>query len=258
MCMGSCTCLNQRSRLIRWRLRVCLWFFPPENDRKEWDLDTGGREEESGWNSNRRWLIHTRAVKTLLELVSQVKDEQSYIVMRERTHRNTAESTNGRVKWWSIFQLGVLIGEGVFQVWWLKRFFEVSLSFFGLGIQGWFGGRLNEWFRGRGEKIGGVLWKVIQGGKWIYASSVFFPSNLVSGSNNRFSRPYPPNQSNLPYSSWTVQQHITMLITPYTLYFTYFFRINEFLFDQSIEQCSIDHFPSQCHDMILSHMHRTY
>jgi p24 family protein beta-1 len=58
-------------------------------------------------------------------VLSQVKDEQAYIVVRERTHRNTAESTNARVKWWSIFQLGVLIGEGVFQVWWLKRFFEV-------------------------------------------------------------------------------------------------------------------------------------
>ena len=47
--------------------------------------------------------------------------------MRERTHRNTAESTNARVKWWSLFQLGVLLGEGIFQVWWLKRFFEVCL-----------------------------------------------------------------------------------------------------------------------------------
>lgn len=64
-------------------------------------------------------------VKALFQLVSQVKDEQQYIIMRERTHRNTAESTNARVKWWSIFQLGVLLGEGVFQVWWLKRFFEV-------------------------------------------------------------------------------------------------------------------------------------
>lgn len=65
-------------------------------------------------------------VKALSELLQQVKDEQSYIVVRERTHRNTAESTNARVKWWSIFQLGVLLGEGVFQVWWLKRFFEVK------------------------------------------------------------------------------------------------------------------------------------
>ncbi len=60
------------------------------------------------------------------ELVNQVKDEQGYIVVRERTHRNTAESTNGRVKWWSIFQMLVLVANGGFQVWWLKRFFEVS------------------------------------------------------------------------------------------------------------------------------------
>lgn len=80
-----------------------------------------------GLDMNPADTLGETAVKTLMELVTQVKDEQSYIVMRERTHRNTAESTNGRVKWWSIFQLGVLIGEGIFQVWWLKRFFEVSL-----------------------------------------------------------------------------------------------------------------------------------
>lgn len=65
-------------------------------------------------------------MRQLSELVSQVKDEQGYIVVRERTHRNTAESTNARVKWWSIFQILVLSINGGFQVWWLKRFFEVS------------------------------------------------------------------------------------------------------------------------------------
>ncbi|EED24188.1 endosomal cargo receptor (P24), putative [Talaromyces stipitatus ATCC 10500] len=65
-------------------------------------------------------------VRRLSESLSQVRDEQSYIVVRERVHRNTAESTNARVKWWSIFQLAFLIGEGIFQVWWLKRFFEVK------------------------------------------------------------------------------------------------------------------------------------
>jgi hypothetical protein len=65
-------------------------------------------------------------VRKLSDALAQVRDEQSYIVVRERVHRNTAESTNGRVKWWSIFQLAVVIGEGIFQVWWLKRFFEVS------------------------------------------------------------------------------------------------------------------------------------
>lgn len=66
------------------------------------------------------------AVRDLANLMAQVKDEQAYIVVRERTHRNTAESTNTRVKWWSVFQLGVLVGEAGFQVWWLKRFFEVQ------------------------------------------------------------------------------------------------------------------------------------
>ncbi|KAH8704425.1 transmembrane emp24 domain-containing protein 2 precursor [Phaeosphaeriaceae sp. PMI808] len=67
-----------------------------------------------------------KEVREMSELVSQVKDEQSYIVVRERTHRNTAESTNARIKWWSIFQLVFLVGQGMFQVWWLKRFFEVK------------------------------------------------------------------------------------------------------------------------------------
>lgn len=65
-------------------------------------------------------------IKTLNELIGQVKDEQSYIVVRERTHRNTAESTNSRVKWWNLFVIGVVIGESLFQVWWLRRFFEVK------------------------------------------------------------------------------------------------------------------------------------
>jgi hypothetical protein len=65
-------------------------------------------------------------IKKLSEVLAQVKDEQAYIVVRERTHRNTAESTNSRVKWWNLFVIGVVIGESVFQVWWLRRFFEVS------------------------------------------------------------------------------------------------------------------------------------
>ncbi|QDS67546.1 hypothetical protein FKW77_002617 [Venturia effusa] len=67
-----------------------------------------------------------KEVRHLAELMSQVRGEQGYIIFRERIHRNTAESTNARVKWWSLFQIIVLIGEGVFQVWWLKRFFEVK------------------------------------------------------------------------------------------------------------------------------------
>ncbi|PNP46615.1 hypothetical protein TGAMA5MH_01560 [Trichoderma gamsii] len=65
-------------------------------------------------------------VRRLSDLLAQVKDEQQYIVFRERTHRNTAESTNSRVKWWNLFVIGIVIGESLFQVWWLRRFFEVK------------------------------------------------------------------------------------------------------------------------------------
>lgn len=96
-----------------WRINGELGYFQWISSEKEIEVD-------------RLMVDMILKVKKLSELLAQVRDEQSYIVVRERTHRNTAESTNGRVKWWSIFQLGVLLGEGIFQVWWLKRFFEVS------------------------------------------------------------------------------------------------------------------------------------
>ncbi|CAB4252412.1 similar to Saccharomyces cerevisiae YGL200C EMP24 Component of the p24 complex [Maudiozyma barnettii] len=66
------------------------------------------------------------SVRKLSKLVREIKDEQGYIVIRERTHRNTAESTNDRVKWWSVFQVGVVVANSIFQIYYLKRFFEVT------------------------------------------------------------------------------------------------------------------------------------
>lgn len=66
------------------------------------------------------------AIKKLAELTSDVKAEQNYLVIRERTHRNTAESTNSRVKWWSLFQIVVVAANSLFQIYYLKRFFEVK------------------------------------------------------------------------------------------------------------------------------------
>jgi p24 family protein beta-1 len=65
-------------------------------------------------------------VKRLGQLIQEIKNEQSYIVIRERVHRNTAESTNSRVKWWSLFQMIVVAINSVFQIYYLKRFFEVK------------------------------------------------------------------------------------------------------------------------------------
>lgn len=86
------------------------------------------------WSSVGRWKRRGFAnacfsrlqVRHLSEVLAQVKDEQQYIIVRERTHRNTAESTNARVKWWNLFVIGTVVGESLFQIWWLRRFFEVK------------------------------------------------------------------------------------------------------------------------------------
>ncbi|CAB76226.1 Endosomal protein P24B [Schizosaccharomyces pombe] len=65
-------------------------------------------------------------VRQLHDTISKVKHEQEYFVARERIHRNTAESTNDRVKWWSILQTVILVSVCVFQIFYLKRLFEVK------------------------------------------------------------------------------------------------------------------------------------
>ncbi|TFK74428.1 supernatant protein factor, C-terminal domain-containing protein [Pluteus cervinus] len=67
-----------------------------------------------------------REIRLLAAGLQTVKDEQEYIVIRERTHRNTAESTNTRVKWWSVLQAIMLFAVVGWQVYYLKSFFEVK------------------------------------------------------------------------------------------------------------------------------------
>lgn len=58
--------------------------------------------------------------------VRAMKADQEYIVIRERVHRDTAESTNSRVMMWSLVQIAMVLGVCGFQVWYLTRFFEVK------------------------------------------------------------------------------------------------------------------------------------
>ncbi|BGP52757.1 hypothetical protein JCM8202_004391 [Rhodotorula sphaerocarpa] len=67
-----------------------------------------------------------REIRQLSAALEAIKDEQEYIVVRERLHRDTAESTNDRVKFWSILQTVMLIAVCGWQIFYLKRFFEVK------------------------------------------------------------------------------------------------------------------------------------
>uniref|UniRef100_A0A7E4W2S2 GOLD domain-containing protein n=1 Tax=Panagrellus redivivus TaxID=6233 RepID=A0A7E4W2S2_PANRE len=58
--------------------------------------------------------------------VDQITKEQNYQRYREERFRQTSESTNSRVLYWSITQVAVLILTGAWQMKHLKGFFEAK------------------------------------------------------------------------------------------------------------------------------------
>jgi len=65
-------------------------------------------------------------IKQLLDQVVQITKEQNYQRYREERFRQTSESTNQRVLWWSIAQTIVLVVMGGWQMRHLKSFFEAK------------------------------------------------------------------------------------------------------------------------------------
>ncbi|ORZ39351.1 emp24/gp25L/p24 family/GOLD-domain-containing protein [Catenaria anguillulae PL171] len=65
-------------------------------------------------------------VNELARDIHAIKEEQQFVVIRERQHRDAAEAVNGRVTTWGLFQTAVLVGVCMFQVYYLKHFFEVK------------------------------------------------------------------------------------------------------------------------------------
>ncbi|KAJ8254975.1 hypothetical protein GJAV_G00199500 [Gymnothorax javanicus] len=62
----------------------------------------------------------------LVEQVDQIQKEQNYQRYREERFRQTSESTNQRVLWWSIVQTLILVAIGFWQMRHLKSFFEAK------------------------------------------------------------------------------------------------------------------------------------
>eukprot|EP00434_Breviolum_minutum_P007232 symbB.v1.2.006382.t1/scaffold358.1/size381540/5 len=71
---------------------------------------------------------HTDKVEELVSKLegkaSDILDQQQYAMVREAVHRETAESTNARVMWWTFAEVAVLIGLAFFQVSYLRNHFE--------------------------------------------------------------------------------------------------------------------------------------
>ncbi|CAH0552891.1 unnamed protein product [Brassicogethes aeneus] len=65
-------------------------------------------------------------IRQLLDQVEQITKEQNYQRYREERFRQTSESTNSRVLWWSVTQTAVLLLMGAWQMKHLKSFFEAK------------------------------------------------------------------------------------------------------------------------------------
>lgn len=65
-----------------------------------------------------------KELRKMEDTVDEIHREMLYMREREATMRNTNESTNSRVLWFSFFSIVVLLGMGVWQVMYLKKFFK--------------------------------------------------------------------------------------------------------------------------------------
>jgi p24 family protein beta-1 len=69
-----------------------------------------------------------KSIIHLSESLNELQDEQKVLRQVEHDHRNTVEDTNERILMWSLFEAAALLGMGLFQIYFLKRFLEVKSS----------------------------------------------------------------------------------------------------------------------------------
>ncbi|MES1906886.1 MAG: hypothetical protein MHM6MM_000113 [Cercozoa sp. M6MM] len=101
------------------------WFGQNREFRVELGLEVG--EEATDYEEMAK-VEHLSAIEVeirkLNDKVRDIRQEQAYQKGREERFRNTSESTNSRVVWFSIVQTIVLVASGAFQLWSLKTFFQ--------------------------------------------------------------------------------------------------------------------------------------
>ena len=65
-------------------------------------------------------------LQKIFSLTEEIGHELQYLKDREERMRDTNESTNSRVKWFSVIIILALIGLGVWQIQYLRNYFRVK------------------------------------------------------------------------------------------------------------------------------------
>eukprot|EP01132_Coremiostelium_polycephalum_P000897 gene897-1122_t len=119
--------------LIGGEYQICFhtntsrWFGPSVRTRLYLDIEAGAGANDYDEIAKVEHLNNLEvSLRRLNDRVNQIRKEQSYQRNREIVFRNTSESTNSRVMWWSFIQVAVLVLSGVWQMRHLKSFFRAK------------------------------------------------------------------------------------------------------------------------------------
>jgi len=112
---------------ICFQPNAARWFTNKQKIKLFLDLQTGEKATDYEDLASQEHLSALEvSVRRLNDRIRDIRSEQSYQRNREAMFRNTSESTNARVMWWSIIQTLILVGTGLWQITHLKNFFKTK------------------------------------------------------------------------------------------------------------------------------------
>ncbi|KAI8448603.1 endoplasmic reticulum vesicle protein 25 [Phakopsora pachyrhizi] len=98
---------------------------PPQKRSVDLDIDIGADAVVYNAIAKAESLSGLEVEMRKLEgIVHEIVQELNYLKLREAKMRDTNESTNSRVKNFTILTVTVLISSGVWQIWYLRKFFR--------------------------------------------------------------------------------------------------------------------------------------
>lgn len=99
------------------------------NSYREIELDIESGAAARDWNAleaSEKLKPSEVELRRIYEMSLEITQELQYLKGREERMRDTNESTNARVKWFSVIVIFALIGLGVWQISYLRHYFKVK------------------------------------------------------------------------------------------------------------------------------------
>jgi len=112
---------------ICFQTNTSRWFGSKQKVKFYLDIETGEQATDYEEVAQQEHLSALEvSVRRLNDRIRDIRAEQNYQRSREAMFRNTSESTNSRVMWWSVIQTAILVGTGLWQITHLKKFFKAK------------------------------------------------------------------------------------------------------------------------------------